>query len=95
MIENTYSSYFLTKFREQLLVPDKITKEFMNSFFNNLNESTTELFVLFKELKNNYNAQALKKTKQLFQMVIDLSRMLEIITKLAPEIFVDKNYIHS
>ncbi len=35
---------------------EKVTKDFMNSFFNNLNEVTTELFVIFKELKNNYNS---------------------------------------
>lgn len=34
---------------------DKLSKEFMNTFFNILNEMTTDLFVIFKELKNNYN----------------------------------------
>ena len=35
----------------------------------------------------------MKKTKTYFQMVVDLCRMLEIMTKYAPEIFVDKNEI--
>jgi len=53
--ENTYSPYYLNEIRNQLLKPgDKTTKEFLNVFFNTLNESTTELFVIFKELKNNY-----------------------------------------
>ncbi len=67
----------------------------MNSFFNILNEMTTELFVIFKELKNNYNQQILKRTRQTFQLVVDLFRILEMLTKWVPEIFVDKDYIHS
>lgn len=62
----------------------------MNSFYNNLNEITTELFVIFKELKNNYNSAIVKKTKTYFNMVLDLCRMIEIISKWAPELFVDK-----
>ena len=55
-IEDTYSEYFLGKIREQLLkTGDKVTKEYMNTLFNALNEFTTEVFVIFKELKNNYN----------------------------------------
>ena len=37
----------------QLLNLDsKITKDFMNSFFNSINDITSELFIIFKELKN-------------------------------------------
>ena len=43
----------------------------MNTFFNTLNEMTTELFVIFKELKNHYNSQILKRTKGVFQIVVD------------------------
>ena len=67
----------------------------MNTFFNTLNEMTTELFVIFKELKNHYNSQILKRTKGVFQIVVDQYRILEILTKWAPEIFVDKTQIHS
>ena len=59
---------------------DKVTKDFMNSFFNNLNEVTTELFVIFKELKNNYNDALVKRTKTYFQIIVDLCRMIEIMT---------------
>ena len=94
--ENTYSPYFLKRMREQLLKPnDKLTKEFMNIVFNTMNEMTTELFMIFKELKNNYHSQMLKRTKNLFQLVVDLFRILEIMTKWVPELFVDKNHIHS
>jgi hypothetical protein len=67
----------------------------MNAFFNNLNDVTTDLFVTFKELKNNYQPLILKRTKTFFQMVVDLCRVLEILTKWVPEIFVDKELIHS
>ena len=67
----------------------------MNVYFNTLNETTTELFVIFKELKNSYNAQLLKRTRMTFQLVVDLFRIMEVITKVAPEIFVDKQHIHS
>ena len=53
--------------RAQLLKPnDKLTKEFMNIVFNTMNEMTTELFMIFKELKNNYQTQILKRTKNVF-----------------------------
>ena len=56
LVENTYSEFFLKKIRDQLLIKDdKLTKNFMNQFFNTLNEMTTELFVIFKELNNNYH----------------------------------------
>lgn len=54
LVENTSSEFFLSRMREQLLSTDKVTKEFMNAFFNSLNDVTTELFVIFKELKNSY-----------------------------------------
>ncbi len=54
--ENTYSEVFLLKIQSQLMIPgDKLSKDFMNIFFNTLNEMTTDLFVIFKELKNNYS----------------------------------------
>ena len=68
-----------------------MTKEFMNSLFNILNEITTELFVIFKELKNKYSADILKKTKTYFQVTIDLCRIIEIITLWAPEILLEKD----
>lgn len=95
-IEDTYSEFYLLKIREQLMIPgDKLNKDFMNTFFNAINDLTTELFVIFKELKNNYNAQILKRTRLLFQMVVDMYRILELLTKWVPELFVDKTQIHS
>lgn len=54
-IEDTQSEHFLKKIGEQLRTKDKTTKDFMNCFFNSLNDITTEIFMIFKELKNNYN----------------------------------------
>lgn len=67
----------------------------MNVFFNTLNETTTELFVIFKELKNSYNGNLLKRTRLNFSLVVDLYRIMEVLTKVAPELFVDKMHIHS
>ena len=64
--ENTYSEFYLLKLREQLLKNDKLNKDFMNLVFNTMNEMTTELFVIFKELKNNYHPQMLKRTRSVF-----------------------------
>lgn len=95
-IEDTYSEFFLKQIREELLqTQDKTSKEFMNVFFNTLNELTTEIFVIFKELKNSYSPNILKRTKNLSQIIVDMYRMLEIMTKWVPEIFVDKTQIHS
>ena len=67
LAENTYSQYYLNKLREQLLkTQDKLSKDFMNAIFNNLNDITTELFVIFKELKNSYSMNIVKKTKSFF-----------------------------
>ena len=54
-VEKTSSPYFLYKLRMQLLnLDNKVTKDFMNSFFNSINDITSELFIIFKELKNNF-----------------------------------------
>lgn len=54
-IENTNSEFFLNQIRNQLITKDKTTKDFMNMFFNSLNDLTTEVFVIFKDLKNSFN----------------------------------------
>lgn len=95
-IEKTASPYFLYKLRTQLLNLDcPLTKEFMNSFFNSLNDITSELFIVFKELKNNYTAANLRKTKSYFEIAIDLLRMCELFTTWCPEMFLDVDHVHS
>jgi len=96
-IDNTFSEYFLQETRANLVtgIDQKVSKDFLNSVFNNLNEVTTELFVTFKELKNNYNFNLLRRTKHFFQVIVDFYRLLEILTQWAPEIFVAKNQINS
>jgi hypothetical protein len=94
--ENTYSEFFLGAIKQQLTRPgDRTAKDFMNTLFNILNDLTTELFVIFKLLKNRYDNQALKKTRLNFQLAVDLFRVLELLTRWVPEIFLDKQYIHS
>jgi hypothetical protein len=80
----------------QLLNLDsKVTKDFMNSFFNSINDITSELFIIFKELKNNFSSMTLKKTQSYFQAVMDLLRMCELFATWCPELFLDVDHVHS
>jgi len=67
----------------------------MNSFFNSLNDITSELFILFKELKNNFSTLNLRKTKSYFETAIDLLRMAELFSTWCPELFLDIDHVHS
>ena len=67
----------------------------MNSFFNSLNDVTSEMFITFKELKNNYSANNLRKTKSYFETAIDLLRMCELFSTWCPELFLDVDHVHS
>jgi len=96
LVEDTRSEYYQRRFSEQLRKVGE-SKEFMNHFFNNLNELTTELFVQFKDLKNvqsfHYD-NAMRRTKQTFTLVIDLNRLLELMIRVAPQVFLQKDQIH-
>ena len=95
-IEKTSSPYFLYKLRMQLLSLDsKITKEFMNAYFNSLNDITSELIIQFKELKNTSSAMSIRKTKSYFEASIDLLRMGELFSTWCPELFLDVENVHS
>lgn len=95
-VEKTNSSYFLYKLRMQLLNLDsKVTQEFMNAFFNSMNDITSELFIIFKELKNNFSIYTLRKTQSYFSTSIDLLRMCELFATWCPELFLDVDHVHS
>lgn len=95
-VEKTSSPIYLYKLRVQLLNLDSpLTKEFMNSFFNSLNDVTSELIIVFKELKNSNSATLLRKTRQYFEITIDLLRMAELFTTWCPEMFLDVDHVHS
>jgi hypothetical protein len=50
--DTTYSKFFLLKIRSCLLqFDDGVTSNFMNAVFNALNDVTSELFMVFKEIK--------------------------------------------
>lgn len=50
--DTTYSEYFLRKTRQCLIEFDSdVSKEFMNAVFNALNNVTSELFMILKEMK--------------------------------------------
>jgi len=80
----------------QLLNLDHVTtKEFMNAYFNSLNDLTSEMFITFKELKDNYNSLTHRKTKCYFENAIDLLRMCELFSTWCPELFLDVDNVHS
>ena len=64
LTDDYFSEYFLSLLRESLLSQSEESEEFINGFFNNLNLITTDLFVMFKEFKDDKeNEQVQKKTK--------------------------------
>ena len=70
----------------------------MNAVFNALNVVTSELFLIWKELKNAQGGQKnqlMRRIKYFLDMIIDLCRILEMLTKWVPELFLQKDQIHS
>lgn len=67
--------------------------------FNALNDVTSELFVVIKEevkpqtahLPQSYE----RRIRFYFDLVIDLQRILEVVSKWAPEVFLTKGLIHA
>jgi len=66
----------------------------MNAVFNALNDVTSELFMVFKEIKGlpigNHN-QILRRIKYFLDMIIDLNRIIELLTRWVPELFLCKS----
>ena len=66
--------------------------------FNSLNDVTNELFILFKEVKDSPYAghqSVLRRVKYFLDLIIDLSRVLELLTRWVPELFLNKDCIHA
>ena len=66
----------------------------MNEVFNALNDVTSELFLVFKEIKDlpiGNNTQILRRIKYFLDLIIDLSRILELLTRWVPELFLSKD----
>ena len=97
--DTTYSKFFLLKIRACLLqFDDETTQNFMNAVFNALNDVTSELFMVFKEIKGlhvSYQNQILRRIKYFLDLIIDLSRILELLTRWVPELFLSKDQIHA
>jgi len=96
----TRSDFYLGKVRIELLkLENEMTKDFMNSIFNSLNDVTSELFMIFREetqsnIMNNKN-NLLKQSKFYIDLIIDLCRIIEILSKNVPELFLSKETIHA
>ena len=97
--DTTYSKCFLIKMRACLLnFDDDTSKNFMNAVFNSLNDVTAELFIIFKEIKDSPYANhqgILRRIKYFLDLIIDLSRVLELLTRWVPELFLNKEQIHA
>lgn len=93
--DTTYSKMFLFRIRASLLqFDDEKTSNFMNEVFNALNDVTSELFLVFKEIKDlpiGNNTQILRRIKYFLDLIIDLSRILELLTRWVPELFLSKD----
>ena len=66
----------------------------MNAVFNSLNDVTSELFIVFKELSGipaAYQSQVIRKIKYFLDLIIDLSRIIELLTRWVPELFLNKD----
>ena len=66
----------------------------MNAVFNALNDITSELFMILKELKQAQAVQRnqlLRRIKYYLDMIIDLCRIVEMLTKWIPELFLSKD----
>lgn len=97
--DTTYSKCYLIKMRACLLnFEDETSQNFMNAVFNSLNDVTSELFILFKEIKDSPYAGhqgVLRRVKYFLDLIIDLSRVLELLTRWVPELFLNKDLIHA
>ena len=52
--DTTYSRFFLLRTRACLLnFSEQTTNDFMNAVFNSINDVTSELFIVFKEIKDS------------------------------------------
>ena len=88
----TYSEYYLERVRLQMLsFKDPCTVTFLNNLFNYLNDVTSELFMILKEeTMTNIMADrnfVQRRTRYYIDIIIDLSRVLEVISGWAPEVF--------
>jgi len=66
----------------------------MNKYFNILNLYGTELFVTLKDVKVNDSAYDLDRVEDLFHLVIKLIELMNIITSVAPELFLSSQKLY-
>jgi hypothetical protein len=99
----TYSEKSLKCLRKILLnFSDPVTTSFMNSILNSLNDVTSEFFLVIKEEIKSDNSNQLhlshnleRRVRFYFDLIVDLCRIMEVVSRWVPEIFLDKELIHS
>lgn len=74
----------------------------MNSILNSLNDVTSELFMVIKEeikddnpTHNNLSQNLERRVRFYFDLIVDLCRIVEVISRWVPELFLTKELIHS
>lgn len=93
----TYSEFYLEKARILLLDFDnKVGKDFLNSVFSSLNDITSELLMVLKEEAQQQNQFAnrthmIRRTRFYIDLIVDLTRILELVSKWVPEVFLHKD----
>jgi hypothetical protein len=93
--DETFSEFFLICIRKSLLqYESETTKNFMHSVLSSLSDYTSEIFMIFKETQGasmHNRTQLYRRVKFYLDIIIDLCRVLEILTRWVPEIFLSKD----
>lgn len=97
--DSTYSELFLNSFRKQILLfESETTKNFMHNVLSSLNDYTSEIFMIFKEVQSasvNQKTQLYRRIKFYLDITIDLCRVLELLSRVVPEIFLTRSQMHA
>lgn len=99
----TYSEKSLKCLRQILLnFNDPLCISFMNSILNSLNDVTSEFFLVIKEEIKSENPEQMllsntleRRVRFYFDLIVDLCRIMEVVSRWVPEIFLAKELIHS
>lgn len=70
----------------------------MHNVLSSLNDYTSEIFMIFREVTSasvNQKTQLYRRIKFYLDIIIDLCRVLELLSRHVPEIFLTRNQLHA
>lgn len=70
----------------------------MHQVLSSLNDYTSEIFMIFKEVQSasvNQKTQLYRRIKYYLDIIIDLCRVLELLSRQVPEIFLTRSQLHA